>query len=197
MFIDDSRVVFIGSGVEGKGIYTVRAEGRTQKRLLRTVRKTRPCTQLTIIRCTGHRARRRALKTALASNTCSGTFTRCTGQISMGQRRENSNREAVRLSQTTDSIGTHTVFSPDGKKLAWIPAQTEPDCTFAYVYPELVDTYARRCYIMYIASLSDLDHPVKVVLMPPPVLWRGVGFRQRIHLNVVISRRYHSSLQQR
>jgi hypothetical protein len=90
--------------------------------------------------------------------------------------------------------------------LAWIPDQTEPDCTYLafytkwitdgsytewaalppgnpYAIPESwrgktidmawVDAYVRRCFIMYVASLAELDNPTRIVLMPPTNLIKG------------------------
>lgn len=82
-------------------------------------------------------------------------------------------------------------FSRDGKDVAWIPQKEEPNCYWrdfvsgrigegiytkyakAVIDWPYVDDFVHRCFIMYVASLSNIDNPTKVVLMPPTSLLAG------------------------
>ena len=102
----------------------------------------------------------------------------------------------------------HYAFSPDRKRLAWIPAEYEPGCTIgamdisnirngnytswanrkapgfelAPFHGQTIDmafaeAYVKRCYILYVAALADLDNPMKIPLsLPPELIARNVWF---------------------
>lgn len=59
-------------------------------------------------------------------------------------------------------------FSPDGKKVAWIPQAPEPECDTKEKRDALYASgdYASTCILLYAADLSDMDHPMKIPLVP-------------------------------
>lgn len=173
MFLDDSRVVFIGSGVEGKGIYTVRADGTDPEKIATYNSEDAALHAANDHQVYWAQSEKKSFKDSSGFKYIFGDFHALYWANIDGSAQGKLESGGSQIVPDDRFYWDAYAFSPEGKKLAWIPAQTEAGCRFSYVYPELVDTYARRCYIMYIASLSDLDHPVKVVLMPPPDLVAG------------------------
>jgi hypothetical protein len=65
-------------------------------------------------------------------------------------------------------------FSPDGKTVAWIPSVPEPECDtvekinalYASASDDYHYEYASTCRLLYMADLSDMDHPIKIPLIP-------------------------------
>ena len=106
-----------------------------------------------------------------------------------GQGKLESNGQQIIYSGFENNVA----FSPDGTSIAWIPVELEPGCYFheAFWAPwvrdgvytqhavkkspffgKVVDTayvenYVQNCFIMYVASLSELDNPTKIPLTSP------------------------------
>jgi hypothetical protein len=65
-------------------------------------------------------------------------------------------------------------ISPDGKMVAWIPETPEPECDtvekrnalYASGPDDYRYEYASKCRLLYAANLSDMDHPMKIPLIP-------------------------------
>lgn len=204
IFPDVSHAIFVGSGSEGNGIYIVNLDGTGAKKIATHT------AEGTVLEAANERqvywsqVEKRTFKDSYGWAYSSGDF-----QVfywanldgSAQGKLESGGREVVPL-------WGHRGYSflADGSHLAWIPAQTEPDCTihnfnskwlwdgtvakyaaepkldpyniFRSARGQVVDAawmeaYVRRCYLMYIASLTDMDNPVKVVLRPPAYLTPG------------------------
>jgi len=196
-WIDKTRVVYIGKGKTGSGIYIVNIDDISNPKQISNSIPDR------ILAVDSNRV--------YWSNTIDNRFKDSSGSIySYGKfsalwwtnidgsgegKFESKGKQII-----TDKWFLSFAFSPNGNNIAWIPAEHEPDCIYydalapwirdgvytkyagqsapgvfdknrsdfgktidmAYIKAE-----AHRCFIMYVASLSQMDNPVKVELLPP------------------------------
>jgi len=201
IFLDDTRMVYIGQGSQGYGFYSVNIDGTNRKKIGAPIGKAWGIVSSDETRIYWQTYQEKYFSDSFGSLYAYGdTLTLWwTNFDGTGQGKLESNDQQI--------IGSYA-FSRDGMMLAWIPAQYEPGCTENSFYtkwitegtytewaalprsesarhgiPEpwrgqtidmdFVDTYVRQCFILYVAPLSKLDNPTKIVLMPPANLIKG------------------------
>jgi hypothetical protein len=199
IFLDSTRIVYIGQGSKGYGFYNVNIDGTNPKKIGAPTGKVWGIVSSDESRVYWFGLTKEYFRDSTGALYEYGDFHSLwwTNIDGSGQGKLESNGQQI--------IGSYA-FSRDGKMLAWIPTQTELECTSLAFYtkwitdgsytewaalppgnpfgiPESwhgqtidrawVDAYVRRCFIMYVASLSDLDNPTRIVLMPPANLIKG------------------------
>lgn len=116
-------------------------------------------------------------------------------------------------------FGNSLAVSSDGRHVAWIPIEQEPDCTLQSVYTdqlrlgsyvqaaalplrtdgyyeymrsihgkpatfEWMREYAKRCFLLHLASPGDMSHAITIPLWPPEELLtenRAIGTDYALH----------------
>ena len=193
IFLDNTRMVYIGQGPQGYGFYIVNIDGTNPKRIGAPTGRLWWIVSSDKTRVYWESIRKENFKDSYGSLYMYGDFGGLwwTNIDGSGQGKLESNSQQI--------IGNYA-FSRDGKMLAWIPKQTEPDCVFTPFYTKWitdgtytrlaakstsdpwhgqtidvawVKAYVRQCWIMYVALLSELDNPTRIVLMPPANLIKG------------------------
>jgi hypothetical protein len=193
IFLDNTRIVYIGQGPQGYGFYIVNIDGTNPKRIGAPTGRLWWIVSSDKTRVYWESVRKENFRDSYGSLYMYGDFGGLwwTNIDGSGQGKLESNGQQI--------IGNYA-FSRDGKLLAWIPKQTEPDCMFTPFYTKWitdgtytrlaakspsnpwhgqtidmawVKAYVRRCWIMYVALLSELDNPTRIVLMPPANLIKG------------------------
>jgi len=201
IFLDNTRIVYIGQGSQGYGFYVSNVDGTVSSRIGAPTGRVWWVVSSDKTRIYWGAIEKKYFRDSFGSLYAYGDtetlwWTKIDGS---GQGKLESNGQQI--------IGSYA-FSRDGKRLAWIPAQYEPGCTAESFYTkwitegtytewaalplpmaashgiseswhgrtidmDFVDAYVRQCFILYIAPLSDLNNPTEVVLMPPTNLIKG------------------------
>jgi hypothetical protein len=182
IFLDNTRIVYIGQGSENYGFYVINTDGTNPLKIgapigiqwgIKSSDKTRVY-WVTIQNKTF---------------TDSSGFSYMWGDFQTlwwinldgsGQGKLESNGQQI--------MDYKYAFSPDGTSIAWIPAQTEPGCSWepGYFAPWVqggaytqhskngevidkayVDAYVRKCLLLHVASLANMDNDIKIPLIPP------------------------------
>jgi len=126
-WLDNTRVVYIGTGPEGHGIYIVNIDGSNPRNILINFPKATPITILSSDKT------RVYWNSNVKINGCDCTAVWWTNIDGTGQGKLESNGSQVIY------FGGGLAFSPDGTKVAWLPQQ-DADCD-----PNLVDI-EKYCY---------------------------------------------------
>jgi len=77
-------------------------------------------------------------------------------------------------------------FSPDGKRIAWIPSAPEPECdTVEKIMSFDRETKVATCDKIYVADLADMDNPLKISLAissgAKPQLFENIGSKYYVY----------------
>jgi len=147
-WLDNTRVVYIGTGPEGHGIYIVNIDGSNPRNILINFPKATPITILSSDKT------RVYWNSNVKINGCDCTAVWWTNIDGTGQGKLESNGSQVIY------FGGGLAFSPDGTKVAWLPQQ-DADCD-----PNLVDI-EKYCYRLYVADPSNLENPLHIALHTP------------------------------
>lgn len=196
LFLDNARIVYIGQGSKGYGFYVVNADGRGSEKIGAPTGGTRwhiassDKTRVYWIDNSRKEFRDSSGSLYMYGNYGGLWWTNIDGS---GQGKLESNGHQI--------FPAGYSFSPDGTKIAWIPANVEQDCSGAlgvfwtpYIRDgthtawagrpsqflnknspyfgkvidiPFVEDYVRRCNIMHVAPLSDMDNDIKIPLIPP------------------------------
>ena len=159
-FLNNSEIVYLGGGEEGYGFYVMNIDSFE-------ARKLKPYTENpeTIL---GVNEERVYWYTRVKINGGDYRAVSWTSIDGSDQGKLETNGEQVVY------FGHKSAFSPDGKKVAWIPQAPEPECDTVdkrnALYNAASDDYhleyASTCLLLYMADLSDMDHPLKIPLIP-------------------------------
>jgi hypothetical protein len=201
IFLNNTRIVYIGQGSQGYGFYTANIDGTSPKKIGAPTGRVWWIVSSDQTRVYWGAIEKKYFRDSYGTLYAYGDTETLwwTNLDGSGQGKLESNGQQI--------IGSYA-FSHNGKRLAWIPAQYEPDCTAEsfntklitegtyteraalppslatrYGIPESwrgqiidmawVETYVRKCFIMYVASLPDLENPTRIVLAPPANRIRG------------------------
>jgi len=190
IFLDNTRIVYIGRGSQGYGFYIVNVDGTGAKRIGAPTGRVWWLASSDKSRVYWYSITRQYPY----GDSATLWWTNLDGS---GQGKLESNRHPI----SPAGFGEGAAFSPDGTKIAWIPNGLEPDCPYLYLafwtpdirngaYTELVTRYAnseykdsphvgkvidtayvedhvRHCFLLHVAPLSDLDNDTKIPLIPP------------------------------
>jgi len=199
IFLDNTRIIYIGQGSQGYGFYTANIDGTGSKKIGAPLGRVWRIVSSDGARMYWSTIEKNYFKDSAGSLYAYGDY-QTLWWINIdgsGQGKLESNQQQI--------IGSYA-FSRDGKMLAWIPRQTEPDCAWGPIYTKditdgsytnwgglsrgipdgnpgssggevidiaCVEAYVRKCWIMYVATMSELDNPTKIALMPPANLIKG------------------------
>ncbi len=196
IFLDNTRIVYIGKGPQGYGFYIVNIDGTGSKKIGAPTGGTRwyivssDKTRVYWIDNSRKEFRDSSGSLYMYGNYGGMWWTNLDGS---GQGKLESNGHQI--------FEGHSAFSLDGTKIAWIPADVEQDCSgllgtfwtpsirngtytgwvgrpsqfinknspyFGKVIDiPFVEGYVRRCNIMHVAPLSDMDNDTEIPLIPP------------------------------
>ncbi len=201
-WVNKNDVVYLGKGKDGTGIYVLNIHdisnpnkiGSSSANSILSVDSTRVYWQNLV---------KKSFKDEDGFVYISGSFI-AFGWTNIDGSAEGNLESNGKQIVTRFSYNRKLAFSSDGKSIAWIPAEHEPNCRHEHFiagwlrdgvytkhageiapgvfdknneeYGKVIDTtyveaYAQRCFIMYVASLSEMDNPTKVVLMPPSIFF--------------------------
>ncbi|MBI1793891.1 MAG: PD40 domain-containing protein [Chloroflexi bacterium] len=189
IFLDKARIVYVGQGSDGYGFYTINIDGSDEKKI------GAPTGEYPgILSSDGTRIYWYA-STKESFVIDSNNYARGDFQTLWWTKIDGSEQGKLESNGYQMIYDKNTAFSPDGKKIAWIPQAWQGiDCSgSAYIwsswvrdgvytqhatnrqnvfYGKTVDiAYAedmvRRCYLIYVAPLSDMNNPIKIALIPP------------------------------
>jgi hypothetical protein len=205
IFLDNARIVYIGKGSQSYGFYTVNIDGTNPKKIGAPTGKTARIvsSDKTRIYYTSS-IKKEYFRDSSGSLYAYGDYGGLwwTNIDGSGQGKLESNGHQIFPGGFFPSgIGEGVAFSPDGTKIAWIPAEVEQGCSGALgtfwtpdirndTYTEyvgrasqflpkdspyfgkvvdipFVEDYVRRCNIVHVAPLSDMDNDTKIPLIPP------------------------------
>lgn len=226
LFVDTARVVFVGSkGPQGFGIYTINIDGSNLQKIstpktisrLVSVDKTRVYWDGFI---------KESFKDIPVGLTYTwGSFESLWWANLDGSADGPLESNGKQIVVSISSGSNYYAFSPDGKSVAWIPAEEEvwtfDNKQVSCIYDTIVSTwvgngndgvytqeageykpgvfyknspyygktldkaffrdYMQHCFIMYVASLSDLDHPTQILLIPPDNFWNQLYTFKRFY----------------
>lgn len=200
IFLDNTRIVYIGRGSQGYGFYIVNVDGTGSKKIGAPTGRVWQIVSSDKTRVYWNGSRKEYFRDSSGSLYMYGDigglwWTNIDGS---GQGKLESNGHQI---FPTGIFGEGVAFSPDGTKIAWIPADVEQGCSGAlgtFWTPEIrngtytesvgrtsqfinknspyfgkvidipfVEDYVRRCNIMHVAPLSDMDNDTKISLIPP------------------------------
>ena len=172
---DDLRIIYIGKGEKGYGIYVANADGSDPQKI--------DTTTATPERIVGIDSRRVYWSTGVYREYANEHGSRkgdfyviwWTNIDGSGQGKLESNGVQVEY-----FIGK-MALSPDGNMIAWFPTDPdilEPNCDMIFGYEsiyaelglwesnDLVEA-ASKCTLLYVAKLDDIDNPIKIPPIPP------------------------------
>jgi hypothetical protein len=199
IFLDNTRMVYIGQGSQGYGFYTANIDGTGSEKIGAPLGRV-----WRIVSSDGTRVYWSTIEKKYFRDSAGSLYAYGDAETLWWTNIDGSGQG--KLESNGQQIVGSRAFSRDGKMLAWIPTQTEPDCASGGIYtkwitdgsynnwgglwrnmPEgspgssrgevidmdWVEAYVARCFIMYIASLPELDNPTRIVLAPPANLIEG------------------------
>lgn len=160
-WIDDSRVVYLGKGEEGYGIYVVNTDGSDPKKIDVTI-----ATPVSILAIDAERIYwdsdvRKKYASPNYGDYQTIWWTNIDGS-DQGKLESNGRQIEYFIRQME--------FSPDGDMIAWLPSAPEPACDTLEKLRELsyAGKYGETCLFLYLAELSNLDNPKKI-----PLVYKG------------------------
>jgi hypothetical protein len=158
---DDLRIIYVGKGEKGYGIYVVNADGSNPQKI--------DTTTATPERMVGIDDERVYWSNGVYKDyrTTGGNFNVVwwTNIDGSGQGKLESN--GVQIEYFYERMS----FSLDRSKIAWIPSAPEPACDTREKSDELLFSQgqfsrAEKCHLLYVAEISNLDNPIKIPLTP-------------------------------
>jgi len=183
IFLDNTRIVYIGQGSEGNGIYVVNIDGSNPKKIGALIDRA----QRRIVSFDNTRVYWDTLQSETFSNN-SG-FVYLFGNIdTLWWTDLDGSAQGMLESNGQQIMSDFYSFSPDGKSIAWIPEGLEKGCTasvgslspWSDVWSQwlrngnqsvnnqtAVDSFIKNCLILHVASLSDMNNDTKILLTPP------------------------------
>lgn len=203
IFLDDARIVYIGKGSNGYGIYTINIDGTNQTKIgSPTVKTWTGIESADKTRVYWIGSKKEYFKDSSGSLYMYGDYGGLwwTNIDGSGQGKLESNGHQI---FPGGFFRGGVAFSPDGTRIAWIPADVEQDCsglldavgiwtpyirngTYSAWFGRtdqfinknspyfgkaidipFVKDYVRRCHIMHVAPLSDMDNDAEIPLIPP------------------------------
>ena len=191
IFFDNSQVVYIGLGPEGRGFYTVNIDGTNKKRIGGPVGENGQWGLLASdeTRVYWFATQKESFEDSTGLESSSGDFQTLwwVNIDGSGQGKLESNGKQIIPKFGLE--GNKFAISPDSTSIAWIPAQQEPGCSLFTIFwspwvrdgtytkwfskekitidTNYADTQAHNCNILHVASLSDLNNDIKIPLIPP------------------------------
>ncbi len=204
IFLDNTRIVYIGQGPENYGFYIINIDGTNPRKIGTPSPKPINIVSSDKTRVYWVSTVNMTFKDNTGYSYAWGDFDALwwTNIDGSGQGKLEFNEDQI----IPDNFFQYA-FSRDGKDVAWIPQKEEPNCYWrdfvsgrigegiytkyakAVIDWPYVDDFVHRCFIMYVASLSNIDNPTKVVLMPPTSLLAGdFTFGESYRLNMVARR---------
>jgi hypothetical protein len=199
VFLDSTRIVYVGEGQKGYGFYITNIDGTNPKRLGVPDAKYAGIVSLDKTRIFYAGYTKEYFKDSVGHLYAYGDFVSLwwINIDGSGQGKLESNGHQIFPTES----GEGAAFSPDGTSIAWIPADLEPDCSslassfwtpairdgtytknVGRVSPIInkssphfgktidtayVEDYVRSCFILHVASLSNMDHDLEIPLIPP------------------------------
>lgn len=180
IFLDNTRIIYIGLGSEGYGFYVVNTGGTSPKKIGVPAGKGLRIVSADNARVYWDSIVNKHFKDSSGFQYAYGDFD------SLWWMNIDGSGQGKLESSGQQVIGSHYAFSPDGNSLAWIPAQEEPECSDqglwapwirdgtynkygdrGIVDQAYVNTLVSKCLIMHVASLSKMDRPIGIALLPP------------------------------
>ena len=175
-WIDNQRFVYWGNGAQGMGIYRVDLDGSEPQRIdaasapyegLLAVNEENVYWYSRVYKNYGsRRGDYRAVWWTKVDGSAEG-------------RLESEGRQAEYFLMEAD-------FSPDGKRIAWIPSAPEPECdTVEKIMSFDRETKVATCDKIYVADLADMDNPLKISLAissgAKPQLFENIGSKYYVY----------------
>lgn len=198
VFLDNARVVYIGKGSKGLGIYVSNFDGTEQTKIGSPADEFSTIVASDESRVYWKTSQNERFKDAsgvlyMYGGAFQGLW--WTNLDGSGQGKLESNGQQI--------ISDQYAFSPDGKSIAWIPEGLEQGCSllpsgFVAWTPfirwgsetrnaqkpssffhensphfgktidiDYIEDYARQCFVLHVASLSDMDNDIKIPFIPP------------------------------
>jgi hypothetical protein len=177
IFLDNTRIVYVGQGPENYGFYVINIDGTNPLKIGAPTGKVWWITSSDKTRIYWGGIQSESLTDSSGAWYMSGDIQTLwwANLDGSGQGKLESNGQQI--------MGDQYSFSPDGTSIAWIPVQTEPGCSFGgYWSPWVRDgvytqhsknrtiidiAYMRKCLLLHVASLSNMDNDTKIPLIPP------------------------------